>query len=68
MNHDQIEKDIAHLEQIMARIAPGDSIPLSYWRNRINSVSSEVLVPAQVDRVKKLRAALNALEARQRKS
>jgi hypothetical protein len=66
MNHDQIEKDIVHLEQIISRIAPGDGIPLSYWRNRINSVSGEVLVPAQIDRVKKLSAALKALEVGKR--
>jgi hypothetical protein len=41
---------------------------LSYWRNRINSVSGAVLVPAQIDRVKKLSEALKALEARARKS
>jgi hypothetical protein len=68
MNHDQIEKDIEHLERIISRISPNDGIPLSYWRNRINSVSGAALVPAQMDRVKKLSEALKALEARARKT
>jgi hypothetical protein len=68
MNHDQIEKDIEHLERIISHISPNDGIPLSYWRNRINSVSGAVLVPAQADRVKKLSEALKALETRARKS
>jgi hypothetical protein len=68
MNHDQIEKDIEHLERIISRISPRDGIPLSYWRNRINSVSGATLVPSQADRVKKLSEALRALEARQRKA
>ncbi len=67
MNHDQIEKDIEHLERIISRISLADGIPLSYWRNRTNSVSGAALVPSQADRVKKLSEALRALEARQHK-
>ncbi len=64
MNHHQVEKDIEHLEQVIARIAPDDPIPLSYWRNRVDKVSTAVVVPTQRGRVKKLIEALQLLEAR----
>ncbi|MEA3085492.1 MAG: hypothetical protein QOC89_3189 [Paraburkholderia sp.] len=66
MNHRQLEKDIEHLEHVISHISAEDRIPLSYWRNRIESVSGAVLVPAQASRVKRLNAALSALEARQK--
>ena len=66
MNHHQLEKDIEHLEHVITHISAGDRIPLSYWRNRIDSVSGAVLVPAQASRVKRLDAALCALEERQK--
>jgi hypothetical protein len=66
MNHQQLEKDIEHLEQIISHISAADRIPLSYWRNRIEHVSGAVLVPSQATRVKRLDAALCALEKRQK--
>lgn len=66
MNHRQLEKDIEHLEHVISHISAEDRIPLSYWRSRIASVSGAVLVPAQASRVKRLNAALSALEARQK--
>jgi hypothetical protein len=66
MNHQQLEKDIEHLEQIISHISAADRIPLSYWRNRLESVSGAVLVPSQATRVKRLDAALCALEKRQK--
>jgi len=64
MNHEQIEKDIEHLEHVIARISAADGIPLSYWRSRINSVSLAALVPSQIKRVQKLSDTLHALEVR----
>lgn len=64
MNHHQLEKDIDHLEQVVARLSGTDRIPLSYWRGRIASVSSADLVPSQLQRVKRLAEALCALERR----
>jgi hypothetical protein len=64
MNHHQIEKDIQHLEHVISHISADDRIPLSYWRNRIASVSGAVSMPAQASRVKRLNAALSALEQR----
>ncbi|HZZ01348.1 MULTISPECIES: hypothetical protein [Paraburkholderia] len=66
MNHRQLEKDIEHLEHVISHISAEDRIPLSYWRNRIASVSGAGLVPAQASRVKRLNAALSALENRQK--
>lgn len=66
MNHQQLEKDIEHLERVFSHISAEDRIPLSYWRNRIDFVSSVVQLPAQVIRVRRLIAALTALETRQK--
>lgn len=68
MNHHQLEKDIEHLEQVIARLSGNDRIPLSYWRNRIETVSSANLVPSQVQRVKRLAQALAELEVRVKES
>ena len=64
MNHQQLEKDIQHLEHIISHISAEDRIPLSYWRNRLDSVSGAVRMPTQVNRIKRLNAALAALEER----
>jgi hypothetical protein len=64
MNHHQLEKDIEHLEHIIARLSGRDRIPLSYWRGRLDSVSNANLVPSQALRVKRLNEALRALESR----
>lgn len=66
MNHQQLEKDIEHLERVISHISAEDRIPLSYWRNRIDFVSGAVKVPAQASRVKRLIDALSALETRQK--
>ena len=66
MNHQQLEKDIEHLEHVMPRISADDRIPLSYWRNRVNSVSAAILVPSQASRVKRLNEALLVLEGLQK--
>lgn len=66
MNHHQLEKDIQHLEHVISHISAEDRIPLSYWRGRIELVSGAVRMPAQASRVKRLTAALSALENRQK--
>lgn len=66
MNHHQLEKDIRHLEHVISHISAEDRIPLSYWRNRIELVSGAVRMPTQASRVKRLNAALLALEKRQK--
>jgi hypothetical protein len=63
MNHQQIEMDIRHLEQVIRRISVEDRIPLSYWRNRINSVSSSAVLPAQQSRLRRINDLLEQLEA-----
>ncbi|CAB3773135.1 hypothetical protein [Paraburkholderia humisilvae] len=64
MNHYQLETDLQHLEQVLARISLNDRIPLSYWRKRVDSLTSVASVPSQRSRVQKLNAALRALEER----
>lgn len=64
MNHHQLEQEILHLEHVIPRISSADGIPLSYWRNRLKSVSDGALVPSQASRVRRLNDALSALEAR----
>ncbi|PXW16052.1 hypothetical protein [Paraburkholderia caballeronis] len=66
MNHHQLEKDIQHLEHVISRLSGADRIPLSYWRNRVDSVLTAELVPSQALRVKRINEALSALEARTR--
>ena len=62
MNHHQLEKDIEHLEHVIARLSGEDRIPLSYWRDRIDRVLSASLVPSQASRMKRLNEALRVLE------
>ena len=70
MNHQQLETDLQHLEQVLTHISTGDRIPLSYWRKRVDDVSSaaseSASAPAQRSRVARLNEALQALEARAR--
>jgi hypothetical protein len=63
MNHRQIEMDILHLEHVIGRISAVDRIPLSYWRTRVDSVSSSALVPAQQSRMQRINDQLERLEA-----
>jgi hypothetical protein len=65
MNHHQLEKDIVHLEHVIARISAADRIPLSYWRGRLRLILGAAMVPSQASRVKRLNDALSALEARE---
>ncbi|MGF6723569.1 hypothetical protein P3T43_002924 [Paraburkholderia sp. GAS41] len=66
MNHHQIEKDIEHLEHLLPQIATADRpLPLSYWQDRVNNLTSAARLPAQLKRVQKLTDALRTLEARQ---
>jgi hypothetical protein len=64
MNHYQLETDIQHLEQVLTHISSNDRIPLSYWRKRVDSLTSASAVPSQRSRVQKLNEALRALEER----
>ncbi|KNE75281.1 hypothetical protein BCRE_1424 [Candidatus Burkholderia crenata] len=63
MNHRQIETDILHLEQVIGRISAEDRIPLSYWRNRVDSIAFTALVPVQQSRMQRINDRLELLEA-----
>jgi len=62
INHHQLEKDIEHLEYVLARFSGEDRIPLSYWHGRLASVMNADLVPSQLQRVKRLQDILGALQ------
>jgi hypothetical protein len=62
MHHRQIETDILHLERVISRISAGDRIPLAYWRSRIDSITSNPLVPAQQSRMQRINERLSQLE------
>jgi hypothetical protein len=65
-SHHQLEKDLEHLEHVISRVSSADHIPLSYWRNRIKSVTEgAAFMPSHASRVKRLNEALRALEARE---
>jgi hypothetical protein len=66
MNHQHLERDIRHLENVLPSIGSADRpLPLSYWRDRVAILSGVVRVPSQAERLNRLREALCALEARQ---
>jgi hypothetical protein len=62
MNHLLIETDLAHLEQIINRIASSHGLSLAYWRNRVDSVLSMSLMPAQRKRIGHIDAVISMLE------
>jgi hypothetical protein len=62
MNHLLIETDLAHLERIINRIASSHGLSLSYWRNRVDSVLSMSLMPAQRKRIGHINAVISMLE------
>lgn len=65
VNHHQLEKDIEHLEYIVARLSGENRIPLSYWYGRVESMLRADLVPSQLERVKRLKEQLHALQQRE---
>ncbi|CAN7260499.1 hypothetical protein LJR034_001055 [Caballeronia sp. LjRoot34] len=62
MNHLLIETDLAHLEQIINRIASRHGLSLSYWRTRVDSVLSMSLMPTQRKRIGHIEAVISMLE------
>jgi hypothetical protein len=66
MNQRALETDLEHLEKVFTQISSDDPIPLSYWRKRVDDVSSAASAPAQRNRVQRLNDALRALEERAR--
>ena len=62
VNHLLIETDLAHLEQIINRIASSHGLSLSYWRNRVDSVLSMTLMPVQRKRIGHIDAVISLLE------
>jgi hypothetical protein len=66
MSHQDIDKEIAHLERVFGMISARDRFPLSYWHKRLNALPRAAMMPAQRQRIARLEATLRALgESRQ---
>lgn len=67
MNHQEIDREIAHLERVFAVISGNDRIPLSYWQNRLHGLARPWLMPTQRERVARLAAMLRLLKEAEEK-
>jgi hypothetical protein len=63
MNHQFLERDLAHLERIISRIASSHGLSLGYWRKRVDSMLSMSLMPSQRKRIAHIAAVISTLEA-----
>lgn len=63
MDHHYIEKEIAHLEQVITHISAADRLPLSYWRARVDEIGTARLAAAQHRRWHCLQETLRQIEA-----
>jgi hypothetical protein len=62
LNNYLVEKDLAHLERVVNRIASSHGLSLSYWRKRVDSMLSMTLMPAQRKRIGQINAVVRMLE------
>jgi hypothetical protein len=62
LNNYLVEKDLAHLERVVNRIASSHGLSLSYWRKRVDSMLSMTLMPAQRKRIGQINAVIRMLE------
>jgi len=61
MSYHDIDKEIAHLEVVFGLISTRDRFPLSYWHERLCTLHSTSLMPAQRARLARLEATLHSL-------
>jgi hypothetical protein len=55
MSRDQFERDLTHLERIIPLLVHGNPLALSYWRDRVTSLSTQQgLLPDGTRRVTRL--------------
>lgn len=62
MNHQDIDREIAHLERVFRLISINGSIPVSYWRDRLRQLSGLSMMPVHHTRIARLDATLQRLE------
>lgn len=62
MNHQDIDREIAHLERVFRLISNNGSIPVSYWRDRLHELSALSLMPIHRTQIARLEATLRVLE------
>jgi hypothetical protein len=61
MLHFIVENDLAHLERIMHQASNG-TLPLAYWRARVESLKASTLPPGIRHRIDRLKRELLLLE------
>jgi hypothetical protein len=61
MGHQDIDKEIAHLEVVFGLISTRDRFPLSYWHQRLRALHRESMMPSQRLRIARLEATLRLL-------
>ena len=63
MLHQQFENDLRHLERIIPLLPWGNPLPLSYWRDRLTTLSlDQRLVPDGAVRVARLLYLFDGIE------
>lgn len=63
MQHQQFERELAHLELIVSLLARGNFITLSYWQRRVAELAEEqYLIPTGALRVTRLLGLLDDIE------
>jgi hypothetical protein len=65
MGHQDLDREIAHLEVVFGLISTRDRFPLSYWHQRLRALPRESMLPSQRARVARLEATLRSLNAAQ---
>lgn len=61
MSYHNVDKELAHLEQVFRVISARDRFPLSYWQKRLNALRLASMMPTQRQRVARLEATLRVL-------
>jgi hypothetical protein len=63
MNYDEMERELRHLEYVLAHITPADTVPtLAYWRSRLHTLRQVPSERVQRDRLHRLEQLLCSLE------
>jgi hypothetical protein len=63
MTYNDMERELRHLEFVLGRITPADTVPtLGYWRSRLHSLRLSPVERVQRNRLDRLEQLLCALE------
>ena len=63
MSHHDFAKDLTHLEYVLPLLHGSNSLPVTYWRDRLSSlVAQQALLPDRRQRVARLLKLFNEFE------